>query len=189
MWWKWSHVGLVRLLSVTPQEVGKICYSFIYLTPDFYWRRNDLSMRSALFWDITHRRVVILYRRFGTTYRSHLQRSRSQRRKWRMISRVGRFFLPRCSCLTSEILSHEDFWKRRFQDKPQVYRLNESRRHCKTKSYLSIVMNSMLIHCRECIWSGGVHLKDVTFKDRMLHDRCVFLSLFYTKYWCKLVIL
>jgi hypothetical protein len=29
-------------------------------------------MRSALLWDITHRRVVILYRRFGTTYRSYL---------------------------------------------------------------------------------------------------------------------
>ena len=35
------------------------------------------SLRSALFWDITKRRVVILYRRFGTTYRSHLQGSRS----------------------------------------------------------------------------------------------------------------
>jgi hypothetical protein len=36
-------------------------------------------MWSAFFWDVTQRRVVILYRRFGTTYRSHLQRSRSQR--------------------------------------------------------------------------------------------------------------
>jgi len=27
----------------------------------------------AFFWDITHRRVVILCRPFGTTYRSHLQ--------------------------------------------------------------------------------------------------------------------
>jgi hypothetical protein len=34
-------------------------------------------MRSELFWNITQRRVVTLYRRFGTTYRSHLQRSRS----------------------------------------------------------------------------------------------------------------
>jgi hypothetical protein len=37
-------------------------------------------MRSALFWSITQRRMVILYRRFGTTCRSHLQRSRSARR-------------------------------------------------------------------------------------------------------------
>jgi hypothetical protein len=28
---------------------------------------------SALYWDITQRRVVIPYRRFGTTYRSYLQ--------------------------------------------------------------------------------------------------------------------
>jgi hypothetical protein len=31
---------------------------------------------SALFWDITRRRVVIVYRRFGKTYRSHLHGSR-----------------------------------------------------------------------------------------------------------------
>jgi hypothetical protein len=30
-------------------------------------------MRSAFFWDIKQRWVVVLYRRFGTTYWSHLQ--------------------------------------------------------------------------------------------------------------------
>jgi hypothetical protein len=30
-------------------------------------------MISALFWGVTQRRVVFVYRRFGTTYRSHLQ--------------------------------------------------------------------------------------------------------------------
>jgi hypothetical protein len=33
-------------------------------------------MRSVFFWDITRRRVLIRYRRFGTTYRSHIQGSR-----------------------------------------------------------------------------------------------------------------
>ena len=33
--------------------------------------------RTALFWTITQRVVVIPYRRFGTTYRSHLQESSS----------------------------------------------------------------------------------------------------------------
>jgi len=33
-------------------------------------------MRSALFWGTTQRRVAISYRRFRTTYRSHLQGSR-----------------------------------------------------------------------------------------------------------------
>jgi hypothetical protein len=36
-----------------------------------------MLIRSALFWDITQRRVVIIYRRFGTTYRSHLFPSRT----------------------------------------------------------------------------------------------------------------
>jgi hypothetical protein len=36
-----------------------------------------MLMRSALFWDITRRRVVIVHRRFGTTHESHLQRSRA----------------------------------------------------------------------------------------------------------------
>jgi hypothetical protein len=40
-----------------------------------------MHMNFALFWDITQRWVVVLYRRFGTTYRSNLQGSRSPRRK------------------------------------------------------------------------------------------------------------
>jgi hypothetical protein len=39
-----------------------------------------MFMRSALFWEIMERRAVIVYRRFGTKYRSHLQGSRSPRR-------------------------------------------------------------------------------------------------------------
>jgi hypothetical protein len=48
----------------------------------YMWLRASAAMlmRSALFCGITQRRVVILYRRFGTTYRSHLQASRSPRR-------------------------------------------------------------------------------------------------------------
>jgi hypothetical protein len=39
-----------------------------------WWKpENVFSLRSALFCGITQRRVVILYRRFGTTYQSHLQ--------------------------------------------------------------------------------------------------------------------
>ena len=36
-----------------------------------------MLFRSALFWNITQRRVVTLYRRFRTTYRSHIQGSKS----------------------------------------------------------------------------------------------------------------
>jgi hypothetical protein len=35
-----------------------------------------MLIRSALFWDITRRRVAIVYRRFVTTYRSHLHGAR-----------------------------------------------------------------------------------------------------------------
>ena len=34
------------------------------------------KMRSALFWDVMQHMMVIPYRRFGTTYQSHLQGSR-----------------------------------------------------------------------------------------------------------------
>ena len=37
-------------------------------------------LRSALFWDFMQHRMVVCYRRFGTTYRSHLQGSSSLRR-------------------------------------------------------------------------------------------------------------
>jgi hypothetical protein len=40
-----------------------------------------LVVRSELFWDVTQRRVVIPHRRFGTTYRSHLQGPINPRRK------------------------------------------------------------------------------------------------------------
>jgi hypothetical protein len=37
------------------------------------------TFRAAIFWVITQRVVVISYRRFGTTYRSHLQGSGIQK--------------------------------------------------------------------------------------------------------------
>jgi hypothetical protein len=43
--------------------------------PQRWWIQQNLHMRSTLFWDITRRHVVIVYRRFGTTYPSHLQGS------------------------------------------------------------------------------------------------------------------
>ena len=39
-------------------------------------------LRTALFWVVTHRIVVISYRRFGTTYRSHPQGSRLILEPW-----------------------------------------------------------------------------------------------------------
>jgi hypothetical protein len=35
--------------------------------------KTSLILRPSLFWDGMQRRLVISYRHFGTTYRSHLQ--------------------------------------------------------------------------------------------------------------------
>jgi len=37
-----------------------------------------MYMRSALLWDVTQHRLVVRYRRFGTTYRFHFQVSSSR---------------------------------------------------------------------------------------------------------------
>jgi hypothetical protein len=52
--------------------------------PLFYGSRWFMTLRSAFFWDtrITQRRVVILYWRFGTTYRSRTEGSRIPRQKF-----------------------------------------------------------------------------------------------------------
>jgi len=55
-------------------------------------------MRSALFWDLTKRRIVVSYRWYGTTYRSQLQGSSIPRKMSRLLryasylSALGTFF-------------------------------------------------------------------------------------------------
>jgi hypothetical protein len=59
-----------------------------------------MLMRSVLFWALTQRRVVILYRRFGTTYRSHLKGSRSPMKLLRWTSwplKIGPIRCPEAS--------------------------------------------------------------------------------------------
>ena len=58
----WKTLSLGR----TPQTAAKLLQV-----------RTYPNLRSAIIWDITQRRMVILNRRFGTTYRSHLQGLRS----------------------------------------------------------------------------------------------------------------
>jgi len=38
-------------------------------------RQQGLFLKSAIYWDLAQRRMAIPYRRFGTTFRSHLRRS------------------------------------------------------------------------------------------------------------------
>jgi hypothetical protein len=53
-------------------------------------------MRFVRFWDIMQRRVVIMFRRFGTTYLSHIQRPRSQ--KYFLTAEYGTDILCRNVC-------------------------------------------------------------------------------------------
>jgi len=56
--------------SFTPIE------NYLYLLIILCGKNKENGQGPALFWTITQRMVVALYRRFGTIYRSHLQGSR-----------------------------------------------------------------------------------------------------------------
>jgi len=71
---KCCHLTQIRLLLL-PSTSSLIHCSLIILTR--FQASATKSMGSVLlFWKITQRRVVTPYRSFGTTYWSHLQRSR-----------------------------------------------------------------------------------------------------------------
>ena len=44
-----------------------------------------VQMRSSFFWNVTQRGMVFSYRRFETTYRTHLQATSSQRMVWPLV--------------------------------------------------------------------------------------------------------
>jgi hypothetical protein len=61
------------------RQPGEITVTLAMVLYSYYLFQASagMLMRSSLFWDITQRRVVIFCRRFGTTYGSHIQGSRS----------------------------------------------------------------------------------------------------------------
>jgi len=75
----------INLLNNT-STLNFLSLTYFVLLPYFmfadllcYVRYNvTYVMRTALFWVVTQRIVVYYYRRFGTTYRLHLQGSRIQ---------------------------------------------------------------------------------------------------------------
>ena len=75
--WVTTSSARTHIHKINRFLVVRLCEKYIYNSD--MW--NMMHMRSALFYDITQRWVVVLYRRFGTIYRSHLQGSRSRRRK------------------------------------------------------------------------------------------------------------
>jgi hypothetical protein len=50
-------------------------------TTPFRYVKHNSYMKSARFWDITQRWVIVLHRRFGTIYLYHLQGSKPPKRK------------------------------------------------------------------------------------------------------------
>jgi hypothetical protein len=73
-----------------------------------------MFIRSALFWDITRPRTVIVYRRFGTTYQSHLHWSGFISFLLGLLTRedvtdtLSRKFGKQLSRLVTELISHYD---------------------------------------------------------------------------------
>jgi hypothetical protein len=67
-----------------------------HIIPQFNdpFQRHTWSLRSTLCWDFTQRRMIVWYRRFGTTYRSHFQGSSSLRRRQRRMKRSSGMFDP-----------------------------------------------------------------------------------------------
>ena len=61
------------------------------------------QMRTALFWVITQRPLIIPHRRFSTTYRSHLQGSRF----WPFTDRTWHFKIGPTGCPETSIRNHQ----------------------------------------------------------------------------------
>jgi hypothetical protein len=67
----YPHIPLISAFQMAAyQQVPERFHSLVYLI------YQHIALRTALFWIITQRVVAIYYRRFGKTYRSHLQGSR-----------------------------------------------------------------------------------------------------------------
>ena len=60
-----------------PLRIIEVSNCYLAILPIWTCRGNQgiVQMRTVFFWVITQRVVLILYRRFGTTYQSHLRRS------------------------------------------------------------------------------------------------------------------
>jgi hypothetical protein len=82
-WWDLRSSGMLR--GVVRWTLGGVFLRVLLFCPVSIHSANALnsssSMNFALFGGITQRRMVILYRRFGTAYWSHLQGSRIPRRR------------------------------------------------------------------------------------------------------------
>jgi hypothetical protein len=77
------YTALKSILSIKSDNTYPcdLVFFFIVIFPAWFQASAAMHKRSALFCDTTQRTVEIPYRRFGTIYLSHIQGSRSPRRK------------------------------------------------------------------------------------------------------------
>jgi hypothetical protein len=72
------------LPNFTAEQLAKFhAFSGSKPSPYAVYPNEGVSI-SALFWDITQRTVVILYRHFGKKYQSHLKRVKKSKKIWRL---------------------------------------------------------------------------------------------------------
>jgi len=77
----WAHADRPGYRLDDDRKIGDNFWTNVKILA---WFRPSTAtqMRFALFRNLTRRRLVILHRRFGTTYRSKPQGSSSPRRRW-----------------------------------------------------------------------------------------------------------
>jgi hypothetical protein len=64
-------------MSSKQSSSSRLLYQIsMYIILVWFQASDAMWVRATLVWAITQSRVVLLYRRFGTTYRSHLKDSR-----------------------------------------------------------------------------------------------------------------
>jgi len=68
----WSSQNTITVLTELSQT-SIFSYSLCYFHCTWFQASVAVQMRSSFFWDVTQRRLVVTYRRFGKTYRSHFQ--------------------------------------------------------------------------------------------------------------------
>jgi len=79
------HCAIGRIMSMkNSNDTRRALLSSSWLRTFEIMHRKRFDMRYCLFWDVTQRWLVVSYRRFGTTYRSHLHGRSIQARPLKM---------------------------------------------------------------------------------------------------------
>jgi len=110
---------------------------------------RNMVRRSAPFWNFTQRRRVVCYRRFGITYRSHLQESSGPRRTaWPL--EIGTIGCPKTSVTTTSLRCSKSQ-----KSADLIYTAAEMRQIWNTKQ-VSTKMNQLIRRSLETLMSLNI---------------------------------